>query len=296
MLSHKQRWLVSLLHALPLILLVSALFYYWFAVVDRFVIFLYGHLGAKAFDAMTNGRYWMAGLVAGGIIMVLYTVTYTVIGQIRPAVVPSPWWQVWLCAAAPLAVIIPAIVMNMNQPTLPLRLALVVTAVAILALALALPPATIAARSPAQLGWLLLAGMGIMPSILMLRAIELPQQGLVSPIIAYAVAIGSTIAGIIWSLFIAWIFVRCQQKYWTGAQLFAAGLQISYLLLPLTHYLLMTPSRYRYISSSRNFFAANPILQLTTWGIALLACAGIATLQKKWYAALIELPVSQEST
>lgn len=281
--AHKHEWRRAILHSLPITLLISGLFFYWFAVVDRFVIFLYGHLGAMPFNAVTNGRYWMSGLVAGGIVMVLYTSVHVLIGQMRAEYKPPSWWRVWLFAAVPLAVIIPAITMTMNQPVLPGGMSVMVTAVALLALALALPPATIAVHSLAQFGWLLLAGLGITSVLITLRAIELPQQGLVSPRVAWTVGLGLSLAGIIWTLAIAWVYMRRHQTPWKAPALFIAGLQISYLLLPLTHYLFMTPSRYRYISSSQNFFAFNPILQITTWGIAILVCLTAVVLQKKWY-------------
>jgi len=287
MTSNKQRWFIPLLHALPLILLIGGLYFYWFALVDRFVIFLYGHLGATTFDSMTTGRYWMTGLVVGGIVMVLYTAIHVVISNISPHYVPPPWWQVWFWAALPLIIIIPAIVMNVNHPTLPADIAGMITAVAILALALALPPAAIVTHSLAQFGWLMLAGLGIMPSILLLRVIELPQQGLINPTVAYIIGIGSTIIGIIWGFLIGWIYVRRQQTHWTTFQLITSSLQISYLLLPLVHHLLMTPPRYRYISSTQNFFATNPLLQITVWGIAFLVCISIVAFQKKWSAIYV---------
>lgn len=88
MLAQKHQWSTAFFHASPIIVLVSGLFYYWFALVDRFIIFLYGHLGATAFNSITNGRYWMAGLVAGGIVMVLYTATNAVIGMMKAEYAP----------------------------------------------------------------------------------------------------------------------------------------------------------------------------------------------------------------
>ena len=41
-----------LLHALPVAVLVLALFYYWFALADRYVVFLYYHdRGGRPADA-----------------------------------------------------------------------------------------------------------------------------------------------------------------------------------------------------------------------------------------------------
>ena len=50
-------------HALPISMFILGLFCYWFAIAERYVTFLYGHLGATPFDDVTNSRYWMAVMV-----------------------------------------------------------------------------------------------------------------------------------------------------------------------------------------------------------------------------------------
>jgi len=57
---------------------ILGLFYYWYALADRYAVFLYGHVaspgdpGAQPFDEMTASRYWMCGLVACGAVLILY--------------------------------------------------------------------------------------------------------------------------------------------------------------------------------------------------------------------------------
>ena len=75
-------WVPALLHAVPISLFVLGLFYYWFAVADRYAVFLYEHLGATPFDAATSSRYWMAGLVAAGAVMVIYVAVNWSIGRL----------------------------------------------------------------------------------------------------------------------------------------------------------------------------------------------------------------------
>jgi len=41
--NRRGKWGISLLEAVPISLFVLGLFYYWFAVANRYVIFLYGH-------------------------------------------------------------------------------------------------------------------------------------------------------------------------------------------------------------------------------------------------------------
>jgi len=280
--NHLSQWLRAAFHAAPVILLVSGLFYYWFVAVDRFVVFLYGHLGATPFDPQTASRYWMAGLVASGAVMVLYTAVSLIAGLVsRHSYAPPLWWQLWLLSALPLAIVIPAIVMRLNTPTLPLKTAVFTTIATIVSLAIAFMPARMAAQSPIQFAWLAAAGMGLIPSLLLLRAVELPSKGLIAAPIAYSVAIISTIAGAMWMLLIAWLYAKKYKASWQVHTLFIAGLCWSYLLLPLVHHLLFTPRAYRYISSSSNFFAEHLILQATTAVVAIFICIGATSIQRK---------------
>jgi len=122
-LKYSESWKPALLHAVPIFLFVLGVFYYWFAVADRYAIFLYGHLGATPFDEVTSSRYWMSGLVAAGFVMVGYAVVNWLLG--RMAVLchrdysPPAWWRVWILCAPPLAIGILAITMTVNWPILP---------------------------------------------------------------------------------------------------------------------------------------------------------------------------------
>lgn len=264
--------------------LVLALFAYWFGVANRHVIFLYEHTAtgiprAEPFDAMTASRYWMAGLVAAGVVMVLYAAAHWLLGwaarrrQLHWA--PPPWPQVWGLCALPLAIGIPAITMTVNRPTLPPGLAAATTAATLLGLALALMPGEWAATRPADLAWLAAEALGLMPALLLLRVVELPGRGLsVSGTLAWAVAGGGLAAGALWLAGMRWLrrwrrAARRKAQPTAGA-LLAAGLGLSYVLMPLVHHLLGTPPAYRYITTASNFFAFN-------WGVqaAALAAAGL---------------------
>jgi hypothetical protein len=126
-------------HATLVSLLTLALFYYWFVVADRYAVFLYDHLGATPYDALTLSRYWMCGLVADGIVLVVYTGGNGLLGRIlakrgRRYDVPA-WWWVWLLSAPVLSAGISGITMTVNQPTLPLASALACTATTLAGLA-----------------------------------------------------------------------------------------------------------------------------------------------------------------
>jgi hypothetical protein len=169
-------WLAACLHAAFVCLLVLGLFYDWFVVANRSVIFLYGHLGAAPFDKFTSGRYWMSGLVATGAVLILYTTANWVYGRMvglrYGTYYPPEWWQTWLLCVVPLGLGILTITMTLNWPTLPWPTALACVVATLLSLPLALAPSSLAAQHPAELGWRALYGMGLLPSLLLSRAIE----------------------------------------------------------------------------------------------------------------------------
>jgi hypothetical protein len=274
----------ALLHAVPIVLFVLGLFTYWFAVADRYAIFLYGHLGATPFDEVTSSRYWMSGLVAAGFVMVGYTAANWLLGRMAVLrhldyFLPA-WWRVWILCAPPLVIGIPVITMTVNWPTLPLPNATACVVATLIGLALALVPGSLAAQRPSDLGWLVLDGMGMMPTLLLLRAIELPGRGLVSSRTAYLAAFGGTFMGV------AWLGVMTGLRAWRhksppkATTLFVAGLCLSYVLMPLVHHLVFTPSSYRYISTASNFFPRSIGVQLMAFLVAAALAIGITQLRR----------------
>lgn len=275
-----------LFHAIPILIFVSGLFYYWFAVANRYIIFLYNHYKATPFDGHTIGRYLMTGLVASGAVMVLYTIVNWYLARIARLryqhYAPPIWKTVWLICAIPLTVSILYITVMLNQPTLPWPLAIACTVVTLAGLALALPPAAIAVQQPQRLVWLTLTGTGLIPSLLLFRAIELPVQGLDLTGMAYMIAIGSTLAGIVWLVLLSWLQASQSQPPLKATELFIAGSCLSYLVLPLIHYLLLVPPQFRYISAAANFFAVNPFVQFLCFGLTAYLAHMTAQMQQKW--------------
>jgi hypothetical protein len=270
-------WRNALGHALAISSSLLALFYYWFAVADRYAIFLYNHLGATPFDERTRSRYWMSGLVASGALLLGYTLFNWYAGRFAGlryrTYEPPSWWQVWLLSVVALSIGIPLITMRVNQPTLPWPLAFGCVVAALCGLALALLPGKWAARQPLRLLLLALAGLGLVPSLLLLRAVELPTLGLVSHSVAYIVAAGGTVLGAIWLVGMTFVQLRWFKHRFSTLALLIAGFCWSYLLLPLAHYLLFTPPAFRYISVADNFFAQ------TLWAqsLSIFTALGLAT-------------------
>jgi hypothetical protein len=273
-------WLAAVLHAVCVCLLVLGLFYDWFVVANRSVIFLYGHMGAAPFDEFTSGRYWMSGLVASGIVLVVYTSANWLLGRIvglRYGIYcPPKWWQTWCLCVVPLGLGILTITMTFNWPTLPWANALACVAATLLSLPLALAPSSLAAQHPAELGWRVLFGLGLLPSLLLLRAIELPGKGFASAPAAYGMAFGGLLAGALWLAGLTWLRAKRRRPPIGPGRLLASGLCLSYVLLPLIHHLVFTPPDYRYISASSNFFAFDPGIQLLSFGVTVLLAVGVA--------------------
>ena len=88
--------------SVPVTSLMLSLLYCWFAVADRHVVFLYYHdMGPRVPDTapnsfVTSSRFWMAGLVASGTVLVLYTAATLLASWLRRSFRLPAWWRVWL--------------------------------------------------------------------------------------------------------------------------------------------------------------------------------------------------------
>ncbi len=279
-------WWLSLIYALPVSLLEIGLFYYWFAVADRYKVFLYEHLGAGPFDELTIGRYRMSGLVAAGFVFLFYTGVNWFIGRLAGIryrrYVPPDWWRVWLCSLPAIITALLWIMTTRNWPVLPLLLAVQCILIAVGSLALALPAGRLAAERPQELIWLGLAGAGLVPALLLLRAVELVSAGRMSFAEVWKLALGSTTAGALWTMLIALLYAHRQRTHWKWHHPLISGVVLSYLLLPLAHYLLCTPPDIRYITAADNFFARNLSVQVLCFLVSALICGAAVGLQSRW--------------
>lgn len=282
-LPHPTNWKTAVITAVPITTLILALFYHWFAIADRYIIFLYGHTttnipSAQPFDSITSSRYWMAGLVASGAALLLYTSLNWLAGRWQNNFAPPVWWQVWAACAVPLMVGIPFITMTFNSPTLPFSLAVTCLISTWAGLAFALWPGAWAAQHPWQLLWLAGDGLGLVPVLLGFRAVELPGQGLsITPSLAWAGGISTVLMGAVWLVGMQLLRRWRQQPHPGPVPVTAIGLAISYLFFPLLHHLIGTPPAYRYITNAANFFALNPLVQIT----AVFLAVGLAIFSRK---------------
>lgn len=269
-------------------LFIIGMFYYWFVLADRYVIFLYNHLGASPFDERTISRYWMSGLVVSGAIFVFYTIVNWFVARLAGIYYrdynPPSWWQVWFFCVVPVSAGILYITMTFNNPTMPFSIAIICTITTLLGLALALFTSSLAVQKPPEFGWFIIIAVGLVPIFLLLRTIELPFIGLATTSVAYSVAVGGTLMGIIWSTTMVWLQTRLYPIKHNGIaiKLYVIGLCLSYLLLPLFHYMFLTPPKVHYISTSANFFALNKNIQLLSLLFALLMVLWLERLQISW--------------
>lgn len=270
-----------LLHAAPVALGVLGLMLYWFGVANRAVLFLYDHdMGPRvpdtsAFSLVTRSRYWMAGLVAAGLVLVCYTLAAFCLGRGRRGYRPPPWPRVWLLAALPLAVAIPLVTMTLNTPTLPLPDALLVTTATLSGLALALPPADLAARAPGRLVWLAVDGAGAAALALSLtfgeQAYALLRRGSAYGVLLLGIGGAVGVALLVGGS----LLPRSQRAATAGVgAILAAGVGWAYLVLPATHHLFFTDGWF-YITTMDNFFPSAWLVWLAGWTLTAAVVGGI---------------------
>ncbi len=292
-------WQVELIFAAPIVLFVVYLFYTWFGVLDRYFIFLYFHNMGTGFDTtpfgrVTASRYWMSGLVASGAVMVLYIAANLVLGRVLKRFRPPTWWRLCVLCAIPLSIAIPAIVMTVNDPVLPLANGAQVTAVTLIGLALVVMLGQLAAKRPLAYILLMIDGLGL--ACLLLSLIRLENYALW----IYRGGMGTTYGYLVLALIVlgvGWMIVMTAFRYWrrtqapSAAAWLVAGLDIAYLLLPLSHHLFASrdygswaaPAYFGYISDADNFFARSLPLQIGVWIAVALIALGFTRL-RLWLA------------
>lgn len=286
-------WRVEIAFALPIVALVTYLIYTWFAVSDRYFIFLYFHEMGAGFDTtpfgwVTSSRYWMSGLVASGAVMVLYLAANLVLGRLLKAYRAPVWWRVWLLAAAPLLVIVPAIVTTVNDPVLPLANAAQLTAATLAGLAVAVALGEWAAARPLGLLLLLVDGFGVAALLMSLRVVEDLQswlaQGDTGVVYRFAAVL---VAGLGIMLAVTVFYAWRRREPPDALPVLAAGASIHYLFLPLYHHLFwstdegswLDPDYFGYISDAQNYFTRSILLQLGLWIAVALLILGLTRLR-----------------
>ncbi|MBN1218591.1 MAG: hypothetical protein JXM69_06675 [Anaerolineae bacterium] len=289
-------WRLALIYALPMVTVILGLFYYWFALADRYFVFLYYHdMGplypdTSPFSAVTSSRYWMAGLVASGVMLVLYVLANLILGRLTSSYQAPGWQRIWLMSVIPLVVGIPLITMTVNQPTLPAWNAAQVTLVTLIGLALALLPGEMAARRPVHLGLLVVDGFGLMMLLLNTAALEETPRWLASGRTVYFWMMGlGLMMGVGLLLVMTGVHIWWRTFIPKASEVFVAGLCVAYLLMPLLHHVCFTDGYY-YLTDQDNFLARNMVFQVTVWLLAAAMAAGVTRLREYLAAKWVKKP------
>lgn len=274
-------------HALPVTIGVLGLILYWFGFANRAVVFLYDHdMGplfpdTGAFSLVTRSRYWMAGLVASGIVLFLYTPTAWMLGRWRRGYRPPPWRQVWLWCAISLAFGILLITMTMNLPVLPVTDALLATAFTLIGLAFALAAGELAATTPGRFLWLAVEGVGVAALVfsftLVEQAFALAQR---SASFGVALLLAGTGIGVMVLLAATFVQRRLHVKPGKTTAMLAAGVCWAYLFYPAVHYLFFTDGWF-YITTMDNFFPRSWLVFVLGWTVTGLI-VGLVVRIRQW--------------
>ena len=259
-------------------LLVLGLIVYFFAVADRYEIFLYNHVDnpgdepTMPFGPITTGRYWMSGFVAVGLALIASLPIVLLEGHKsrrsgRSPLALSPL-KARLTTALIIGVGVPIITMTQNQPVLPAALAAGVVLATLAGVGLALVTLARASRDPKRFGWSALDGLGIACPLIAWRAIELPALGTMSTPGAWMVAIGSVCVGFVWLRLMTRLRKRLDAGFESsGMDILFAGIVWVVLIHPAAHYLFADPPGIHYITSASNIFSHSPWVWLSAVAI-----------------------------
>lgn len=252
--------------AILMILISLGVYTYLFIYADRKVVFLYSHLGSTPFDAMTSGRYWMAGFVLSGFLTLFYLIIKLMMKLLFPNTHPR-WKTIVQLSFLPLFLGILIITMNFGEPHLTFSLALSSAATLIIGLIIGFSVVDDLILHFQSTKNYLITGFGLMPFLSLFRTLELPAKGILSWSTSILVTIFSMIGGLLW-VFTAYLLIEKNKppliKVLTGT------LAITYVALPVLHYLLATPEGIPYITTSGNVFAQDMVLRISTWIVLIL--------------------------
>ena len=285
---HKKKQNLNLWFGVPITLLVLALYFYWFRIANRSIVFLVDHdMGpfgdsTAPFSFITRSRYWMTGLVASGAVMVLYLAANITLRLFSRTYMPPAWFKVWIIPAVCIVVGIPLITMTTtNAPALPPAFTLWVTAVALSGLVFALLPGTYGVKHPFETILLAVDGAGLSFILTGAAAIE-EFPGWLERGARHFVTLSVVIifAGLVITLGMVGLRFIMKWRNVTASRLFLAGICLTYPGLSILHHVLFSDG-YFYITDSDNFFTRNILLQGAIWILTALYCAGLYRLRSK---------------
>lgn len=270
------------IHALFLSFFILALFIYAFALVDRDLIFLYGHLGFGPLAEFTISRHWMTGLVIGGLVLVLYLPLNLLLKKLFKRYQFPDWANLscYLCLYLSLPLFI--LLNFIAKPALPFLLNLWILVILFFALRLALYLTHFAFKNFKHYVWLTIDALSLLPVIMIVPT--LLQYGLKRSYPIFGLLILLPIVMLLlawlWSVLMTWLSKRFKRPFPSSLQLFLSAMGSAYLFFPFLHYFASNPGRVLYITNSDNFFASNPLIQLGAY-VLVLAMLKFLTKQRQ---------------
>jgi len=285
----KKNNLTNISHSSSISVVVFVFYYLWFVFLDRRLIFLYGHMHHTPFDVFTASRHWMTGFVVSGVILILYTGANLFIRKFGYSSQLPDWKIVWKYSCLILILPLLALLIFTGKPPMPVLLSLWILVVLFTGLRLALYASNFIVTNFRPAIWLFFDGLALMPAFTVLApsvAYGLRRslsQGIYI-IILPLVVIG---LGLFWFWILTLLFKRFKHPYPSLTDVFLSGLTMSYILLPLVHYVGSRPGYVRYITNSENFIPNSFWLQF----VALLVATGMVCIVGRWRKVVDFIPV-----
>jgi len=213
-------------------------------------------------------------LVASGIVLIGYTVFNLLAHAFIRDYRPPKWEIVWKHSVFILALPLFAMLVFLGTLPMPALLSFWILVVLFCGLALALYAGSYIAKSYRKSVWAFFDGLGLVPLFVLLPAIGVVLQRPSLPIVlVIVIPVGAICAGVFWFWIMTHVYRRFRQPFPSSFHIVLSGLAISFLVLPLLHYVTSRPGHVRYITASSNFFASNPWIQIA----AFLIAVGLAT-------------------
>ncbi len=275
----------EIVQAILVSILITAVYYYWFAIADRDYLFLYGHFGWGPFHSITAGRYWMTGLVLSSFIALFYTLFNLLLRLIflvmkKNYSLPS-WKHIWLISQPAIVAGVPLIIMNVSYPVMPFSITLMCITAASAGLGLGLYTSEMFMRDAKKFLIISLDGLGLVPPLILIPALGLPAKGILTMPLAIVLSSGSVIFSFAWLMSISFVYKRRGIIPGRGYEILLFACFYSYLVLPMLHYLFATPPGRPYITASDNFFPDSFYLKILTWTVVFLTVFFISKLRAK---------------
>jgi hypothetical protein len=261
-----------LIHALLLSLFILVFYVFWFAVLPREQIFLYGHLGYGPLSDFNISRHWMTGLVVGEMLLMIYLPLNLILKKLLKYYQLPDWANLscYLCLYLSLPLLV--LLNFFAKPTLPFLLNLWIFLILFLAIRLVLYLTDLAFKNFKYFVWLTIDALSLLPVLMIVPT--LMQYGLKRSFPLFGLFIllplVMMLLGWLWFSLLTLLAKRFQRPMPSSQHLLLSALESAYLFFPFLHYFSSNPGGTLYISNSDNFFATNPLLQLGAFLLALV--------------------------